>query len=112
MPVIATKTKDVVMVRFRVPEKLETQHVRFEITCYLRITPAGKWEINYSHHSVFARDGSTGPFVSESRHRAALDATLRGIILMGVFQEFWATFEPTVKVLNGALDAPLDKVDW
>jgi hypothetical protein len=94
------------------PETLETQHVRFEITCFLRLTPAGSWEINYSHHSVFARDGSTGPFASESRHRAALDATLKGIILLGVFQEVWSCFEPTIKVLDVGMDTPIGEVQW
>lgn len=112
MPVIATKVKDVVMVRFRMPETIETQHVRFEIVCFLRLFQ-GHWEINYSHHIVHAREGSTGPFSSESKHRATLDATLQGVILMGVYQELWTFFQPTVRpMLNTDLNTPLDEVQW
>lgn len=112
MPVIATKFDNLVMVRFRAPIQIDNQHVRSDIICYLRLTPNGELEINYSHHIIHARDSSTGPFTPQSPVRVALDSNLQSIITLGIAQEFWSSVNPTIKTIPGNLGTPLEDVQW
>lgn len=112
MPVTATKRKDVAMVRFSAPDKLENSHTKFDIVCYARLLPVGTLEINYSHHVVGSRDSNVGPFGGESKIRMPLDSTLRSLITVGVMQEFWSCVSPTIRVLPGNHGQPLTEVEF
>jgi hypothetical protein len=111
LPVIATQFDNLVQVRFRAPQQIENQHVRADVVCYLRIAN-GSLEINYSHHIIHARDGSTGPFSAQSPVRMALDANLQAAITLGVAQEFWASLNPQIKTIPGTHGTPLSEVQW
>jgi len=100
------------MIRFPAPEKLDNKHVRFDVVCYLRLTPSGILDIYYSHHVVHARDGTSGPFVSESKSRMPLDSGLRAVVMLGVLQELWHSFEPNMRMLPGELGVPIEEVEW
>lgn len=112
LPVTATKRKDVIMIRFRAPEQLQTKEAVFDIVCYLRLKPDGKLEINYSHHVTYTREGSVGPFSSEFKHRFPLDATLKAVIAIGAFQEFWSWTKPECRTMPGAIDAHVDQMEF
>ncbi len=111
MPVAATQIKNVVMVRFRAPEKLENRHVEFDVVCYLRLEPSGTMEINYSHHIVRSRDATSGPY-TESKLRMPFDSSLRSLVTLGVQQEFWASIAHTFRVMPGDLTTPLTEVEF
>lgn len=111
MPVIATKLKNVVMVRFPAPEKLENRHVEFDVVCYVRLDPTGVLEINYSHHVIRSRDANVGSF-SESKSRMPLDAALHALVTIGVMQEFWSSVANVFRVLPGDINTPLTEVEF
>ena len=111
MSVIATKIKNVVMVRFPAPEKLENRHVEFDVVCYVRLDPTGTLEINYSHHVVRSRDASVGMF-GENKSRMPLDATLHALVTIGVMQEFWSCVATTIRVLPADMATPLTEVEF
>jgi hypothetical protein len=112
LPVTATKRKDVAMIRFRAPEKLENRHTQFDIVCYLRLLPTGTLEINYSHHVISSRDSTVGPFHNESKARMTLDAPLRSLIAVGVMQEFWSCVNPTFRTVPGDLGDSITELDF
>jgi hypothetical protein len=109
--VIATKLKNVVMVRFPAPEKMENRHVSFDVVCYLRLTPTGELEVNYSHHVIRTREGNSGPF-GEDKSRMPLDSSLIGLITIGTMQEFWSSMANVYRTLPGEFNIPISEVEF